>query len=69
MLNILFTIFLAMLLILGIILILFGIVFLISQIIDILDEYYINRFFGGINKDENYIFYMYYDSCNINTYL
>ena len=58
-----------MLLILGIILILFGIVFLISQIIDILDEYYINRFFGGINKDENYIFYMYYDSCNINTYL
>lgn len=69
MLNILFTIFLAMLLILGIILILFGIVFLISQIIDILDEYYINRFFGGISKDENYIFYMYYDSCNINTYL
>ena len=69
MLNILFTIFLAMLLILGIILILFGIVFLISQIIDILDEYYINRVFGGINKDENYIFYMYYDSCNINTYL
>ena len=57
-----------MLLILGIILILFGIVFLISQIIDILDEYYINRFFfGGISKDENYIFYMYYDSCNINT--
>ena len=46
MLNILFTIFLAMLLILGIILILFGIVFLISQIIDILDEYYINRFFS-----------------------
>ena len=45
MLNILFTIFLAMLLILGIILILFGIVFLISQIIDILDEYDINRFF------------------------
>ena len=69
MLNILFTIFLAMLLILGIILILFGIVFLISQIIDVLDEYDINRFFGGINKDENYIFYMYYDSCNINTYL
>ena len=46
MLNILFTIFLAMLLILGIILILFGIVFLISQIIDILDEYDINRFFS-----------------------
>ena len=45
MLNILFTIFLAMLLILGIILILFGIVFLISQIIDVLDEYDINRFF------------------------
>lgn len=45
MLNILFTIFLYMLLILSIILILFGIVFLIGQIIDVLDEYDINHFF------------------------